>query len=86
MFTENFAVYGVRKLWRQLRREGFDVARPTIQRLMREPGLQGVIRGKPDRTTVSNQAAPCLLDRVNRRFRAPAPNMLGVSDFTYVAT
>ncbi|MBB4620124.1 transposase InsO family protein [Sphingomonas abaci] len=86
VFEENFRVYGVRKVWRQLRREGFDVARCTVARLMRAMGLAGVIRGKPVRTTVSDKAAPCPLDRVNRQFRAPAPNMLWVSDFTYVAT
>jgi transposase InsO family protein len=86
VFEENFHVYGVRKVWRQLRREGFDVARCTIARLMREMGLKGVIRGKPIRTTVSDKAAPCPLDKVNRQFRAPAPNMLWLSDFTYVAT
>lgn len=86
VFEENFRVYGVRKVWRQLRREGFDVARCTVARLMRAMGLAGVIRGKPVRTTVSDRAAPCPLDRVKRQFRAPAPNMLWVSDFTYVAT
>lgn len=86
VFEENFRVYGVRKVWRQLRREGFDVARCTVARLMRAMGLAGVIRGRPVRTTVSDKAAPCPLDRVNRQFRAPAPNMLWVSDFTYVAT
>ena len=86
VFAENFAVYGVRKIWRQLMREGFQVARCTVRRLMREMGLQGVIRGKPIRTTVSDKAAPCPLDHVNRHFYAPAPNKLWVSDFTYVAT
>ena len=86
VFEENFLVYGVRKVWRQLRREGFAVARCTVARLMREMGLQGAIRGKPVRTTVSDKAAPCPLDRVNRQFQAPAPNRLWVSDFTYVAT
>ena len=86
VFEANFRVYGVRKVWRQLRREGFDVARCTIARLMRAMGLAGVIRGKPVRTTISDRSAPCPLDRVNRQFRAPAPNMLWVSDFTYVAT
>ena len=86
VFTDNFAVYGVRKIWRQLKREGFDIARCTVERLMRELGLAGVIRGKPVRTTISDKAAPCPLDRVNRQFHAPAPNMLWVSDFTYVAT
>ena len=86
VFEENFRVYGVRKAWRQLQREGFDVARCTVERLMREMGLQGVIRGKAIRTTVSDKAAPCPLDKVNRQFHAPAPNRLWVSDFTYVAT
>ena len=86
VFTENFAVYGVRKVWRQMMREGFLVARCTIERLMHDMGLQGVIRDKPVRTTISDKAAPCPLDHVNRRFYAPAPNMLWVSDFTSVAT
>ena len=86
VFEENFKVYGVRKVWRQLRREGFAVARCTVARLMRELGLQGAVRGKPVRTTVSDKASPCPLDRVNREFQAPAPNRLWVSDFTYVAT
>jgi transposase InsO family protein len=86
VFDENFRVYGVRKIWRQLRREGFDVARCTVERLMRELGLEGAIRGKPVRTTVSDKALPCPLDRVNRQLRAPAPNRLWVSHFTYVAT
>lgn len=86
VFAENFAVYGVRKVWRQMRREGFVIARCTVERLMRDMGLQGVIRGKPLRTTISDKAAPCPLDRVNRQFHAPAPNRLWVSDFTYVST
>ena len=86
VFAENFGVYGVRKVWRQMNREGFAVARCTIERLMRDLGLQGVIRGKPVRTTISDKAAHCPLDQVNRQFHAPAPNMLWVSDFTYVAT
>ena len=86
VYAENFRVYGVRKVWRQLRREGFDIARCTVARLMRDMGLQGVIRGKPVRTTVSDKTAPCPLDKVNRQFRSPAPNMLWLSDFTYVAT
>jgi putative transposase len=86
VFAENFAVYGVRKVWRQMLREGFSIARCTVERLMRETGLQGVIRGKPVRTTISDKATPCPLDHVNRQFDAPAPNMLWVSDFTYVAT
>jgi putative transposase len=86
VFEENFRVYGVRKVWRQLQREGTGVARCTVTRLMRQMGLEGAIRGKPVRTTVRDKAAPCPLDRVNRRFQAPAPNMLWVSDFTYVAS
>ena len=62
------------------------MARCTVERLMQEMGLQGVVRGKPVRTTVSDKVAPCPLDRVNRQFHAPAPNRLWVSDFTYVAT
>ena len=86
VFNENFQVYGVRKVWRQLQREGFDIARCTVARLMKATGLQGIIRGKPVKTTVSDKASPCPLDRVNRHFKAPAPNMLWLSDFTYVAT
>ena len=86
VFEENFRVYGVRKVWRQLQREGTGVARCTVTRLMRQLGLEGAIRGKPIRTTVRDKAAPCPLDRVNRQFQAPAPNMLWVSDFTYVAS
>lgn len=81
VFAENFSVYGVRKVWRQMQREGFDVARCTVQRLMRELGLQGVIRGKPVRTTISDKSAPCPLDQVNRQFHAPAPDRLWLSEF-----
>lgn len=66
--------------------KGMTSPRCTVARLMRDIGLQGVIRGKPVKTTVSDKAAPCPLDRVNRYFHAPAPNMLWLSDFTYVAT
>ena len=86
VFAENFGVYGVRKVWHQLQREGIDVARCTVARLMRQMGLQGVVRGKSIRTTVSDAAAPCPRDRVNRQFNAPRPNALWVSDFTFVAT
>jgi putative transposase len=86
VYEENFCVYGVRKVWRQLLREGTAVARCTVARLMRTMGLKGVVRGKRVRTTISNAAAPCPLDRVNRQFKAPHPNALWVSDFTYVAT
>jgi len=86
VFDANFQVYGVRKIWRQLRREGQKIARCTVARLMRSMGLQGVIRGKPVRTTISDKGAPCPLDHVNRQFKAPRPNALWVSDFTYVST
>ena len=86
VWAENFRVYGARKVWRQLGREGIDVARCTVARLMRQMGLQGIVRGKSVRTTISDKAAPCPLDRVNRDFKAPAPNRLWVSDFTYVAS
>jgi len=65
---DNFRVYGVRKVWRQLKREGKDVARCTVARLMRDMGLQGVVRGKPAKTTISDRSAPCPLDKVNRQF------------------
>jgi transposase InsO family protein len=86
VFAENFEVYGVRKVWRQLQRDNIDVARCTVERLMRGLGLRGVIRGKPVRTTIGDKAAPCPLDHVNRQFHAPRPNALWVSDFTYVST
>ena len=86
VFDANFGVYGVRKVWRQLRREGAPVARCTVARLMRQMGLKGVMRGKPVRTTISDKAAPCPADKVNRQFQAPHPNALWVADFTYVAT
>ena len=85
-YEENFRVSGVRKVWRQLLREGIAVARCTVARLMRTMGLQGVVRGRTVRTTISNAAAPSPLDHVNRQFTAPRPNALWVSDFTYVAT
>ena len=84
--AENFGVYGVRKVWRQLAREGTPVARCTVARLMRQMGLRGVVRGKETRTTVPDKGAPCPADRVRRQFLAPRPNLLWVSDFTYVAT
>jgi putative transposase len=86
VFEANFRVYGVRKVWRQLGREGIAAARCAVARLMRVMGLQGVVRGKAIRTTVGDPAAPCPRDRVNRQFKAPQPNALWVSDFTYVAT
>ena len=86
VFETNYSVYGARKVWRQLRREGRGVARCTVERLMRDLGLAGAIRGKPVKTTVSDKGAACPLDKVNRQFRAPEPNRLWVADFTYVAT
>ena len=86
VFEANWRVYGVRKVWRQLGREGVEVARCTVARLMKDMGLQGAIRGKPHRTTIPDRKAPCPLDRVNRQFCVPAPDQLWVSDFTYVAT
>jgi transposase InsO family protein len=86
VFDANFQVYGVRKVWRQMLREGFDVARCTVARLMKKMALQGVIRGKRVRTTIADKAAPCPLDHVNRQFRVERPNVLWVSDFTYVPT
>ncbi len=82
VFDENFAVYGARKVWRQLTREGEGVARCTVERLMRAMGLAGAVRGKPVKTTVSDKAAPCPQDKVNRQFQAPRPNALWVSDFS----
>jgi len=86
VWRANFEVYGVRKIWRQLNREGIEVARCTVARLMSEMGLAGAVRGKPVKTTISNPATPCPEDRVNRQFHAPRPNALWLSDFTYVAT
>src|SRR3954469_23479328 len=82
----NFGVYGARKVWRQLAREGIAVARCTVERLMRQVGLRGAVRGKETRTTIADKAAPCPADKVNRQFRALHPNALWVSDFTYVTT
>jgi len=86
VWEDNFGVYGARKVWRQLRREGYDPARCTIERLMRDMGLQGVIRGRTKRTTIPADRESRPLDLVQRRFRADRPNQLWVADFTYVAT
>jgi putative transposase len=83
---EHFGVYGARKLWRQLQREGIPVARCTVERLMRELSLSGVVRGKAWRTTVADESAPRPADLVERDFHAPAPNRLWVADLTYVRT
>jgi len=79
----SFGLYGTRKVWHQLRREGVTVAKCTVERLMRTMGLAGVRRGKTTVTTVSNPKAPCPLDKVNREFRVSRPNALWVVDFTY---
>ena len=86
VYDANFGVYGARKLWRQLGREGVVVARCTVERLMRRLDLGGAVRGKETRTTIADKATPCPADKVNRQFRAPRPTVLWVSDFTYVAT
>jgi transposase InsO family protein len=87
VYDDNFGVYGPRKVWRQLRREGHSVARCTVERLMRAMGLSGAVRGRAWVTTTQSQPA---LDRpadlVDRTFVATRPNQLWVSDFTYVAT
>jgi putative transposase len=84
--AEHFGVYGARKVWRQLHREGITVARCTVERLMRELGLAGVVRGKPRRTTTPDATAPRPADLVERDFSATRPNQLWVADLTYVAT
>lgn len=86
VWDENKQVYGVRKVWKQLCREGYRVARCTVARLMKRLGLRGVVRGKVVKTTHSDTAAPCPRDQVNRQFYANRPNALWVSDFTYVST
>jgi len=86
VFDHNFGVYGARKVWRQLRREGHPVARCTVERLMRKMGLAGAVRGKTGRTTISDDAAPRPADLVDRDFSASRPNQLWVADLTYVAT
>ena len=86
VFEENLRVYGVRKVWRQLLREGIRVARCTVARLMREMGIRGVVRGRRIRTTVPAEASERPLDLVERDFAAQAPNHLWVSDLTYIAT
>ncbi|HEX4174146.1 MAG TPA: IS3 family transposase [Acetobacteraceae bacterium] len=86
VWDANFQVYGVRKVWRQLRREAIAAPRCQVARLMKRMGLAGAVRGRTVKTTHSDKSALCPLDRVNRQFRAPAPNVLWVSDFTYVAT
>jgi transposase InsO family protein len=87
VWDENFSVYGAEKVWRQLRREGVDVARCTVERLMRVNGLRGAVRGRAFKvTTVADEAAVRPPDLVQREFRAERPNQLWVADLTYVAT
>ena len=86
VWEENNEVYGIRKVWHQMQREKFTIARCTVARLMKRQSIHGVIRGKVKKTTVPDKSQPCPKDKVNRKFRAPAPNMLWVSDFTYVST
>ena len=87
VWDDNYAVYGAKKVWRQLRREGVSVARCTVERLMREMGLRGAVRGRAFKvTTVADESAPRPLDLVQRDFVATRPNQLWVADITYVAT
>ena len=83
---EYWRVYGARKVWRQLTREGTAVARCTVERLMRQMELQGVVRGRPCKTTIPDDAAVRPADLVNRECVATRPNALWVADLTYVAT
>jgi len=86
VWEESFQLYGIRKVWHQLRREGIKVARCTVERLMRSLGIEGVRRGKSVKTTVADKALPYPLDRVNRQFSADRPDQLWVPDFTHVKT
>ena len=87
MWKENFGVYGARKVWRQLGREGVKVARSTVERLMRQMGVKGAVRGRKYKvTTVAAEAEAWPADLVERRFQASRPNQLWVADLTYVAT
>ena len=84
--AEHFGVYGARKVWRQLHREGIAVARCTVERLLRELGLRGAVRGKTRRTTTPDATAARPADLVERDFSATRPNQLWVADLTYVAS
>ena len=86
VYRQNLAVYGAKKVWRELNREGRTVARCTVERLMGEMSLRGAVRGKTWRTTIPDCAADHPTDLVNRKFQAERPNRLWVADFTYVAT
>jgi len=85
-WEDNRKLYGARKIWHVLRRDGQDVARCTVERLMRALGIRGVVRGKRVVTTNPDTSLPCPDDKVNRIFKADRPNKLWVSDFTYVPT
>ena len=85
VWDANFQVYGARKVWLQLNREKIPVARCTVERLMRDMGLAGVVRGKKCKTTIPDEGASRPADLVNRDFTASRPNQLWVSDFTYGA-
>ena len=86
VYDENRQVYGAPKIWRQLRREGIEIARCTVERLMREMGMRGTRRGKRVRTTIADDSAARPADLVNREFSAERPNQLWVADFTYIST
>ena len=86
VWEKNRSVYGARKLWHAMKREKIDIARCTVERLMRQLGIQGVRRGKKIKTTYGQPTYQCPLDKVNRQFRASQPNELWVSDFTFVST
>ena len=86
IYDDNYQVYGPRKVWQELRRQGFTVARCTVERLMRRTGLRGVVRGKTWKTTFPDLSAPRPLDLVDRDFTVSAPNRLWVADLTYVRT
>jgi putative transposase len=86
VYDENYQVYGARKVWWELNRQGIQVGRCRVERLMRRMGLAGVVRGKAVRTTVRSEDGVRAADLVKRQFTAGAPNRLWVADFTYVAT
>ena len=86
VWESNFGVYGARKVWRQLQREGVEVARCTVERLMRLEGLKGVVRGEKKRTTIPDDSAARPADLVDRIFEAEGPNRLWLADITYVPT
>lgn len=86
VYAANYGVYGARKVWLALNREGIAVARCTVERLMAQLGLAGAVRGKARRTTIADSAAARPADLVSRQFAPPAPNRLWVADLTYVST